>query len=392
MNRTRLAEMCVLLLACGGGDGATPSGVTATSSVTNIAGVLHVDLPALPPAGAAQIGTEETFTTSGRTELFWVMAGRLLEGGRVAVANAGTREILILAGDGDVERRMGGDGEGPGEFRWISSLDVDSAGGIVAYDPRLGRLTRVTADGDPESLRFTPPNRVVDILPLATLADGRIAAVYGEVRVFQASGEARDTIPLMLFDAEGQSVDTLGLWPATEWAFISIPGGSSRAEVGFGGKAVYAGRNGRFAIGSTDTLDISVFGNDGQLVMRIGGGGGRADVQPADVERWRQALIESRRQAPPEVQRGLQDVPYREWYPAFDGLALDDRGRIWIGCSARPGDAERTWVLVEPDGSIAGVVLLPGSARILDIAHDRIALLGRNELDEEYVSVRALGR
>lgn len=387
--KSTLLGLCAVLLACGGE--AELSGTAST--VTYVDGVQHVRLSALPPTGAPRLEAEEVFTTLEGVELFQVAAGRLLDGGGLALANAGTSEVLVFGREGELELRIGGKGEGPGEFEWISALDVDSAGHILAYDPRLGRLTRAAADGSGvEVQRLSPPNNFVDLEPLAWLADGRIAAVYGDMRMFQASGEARDTIPLMLFDSEGESVDTVGLWPATEWAFVSFSRGASRAEVGFGGAAAYSGRNGRFAIGSTDTLDITVFGADGLPAMRIAGGGARTAVESADAERWRQELLESRSRGPEELRRAIADFPYRSVYPAFGDLVVDDSGRLWIGAYARPTASARDWVVIGTDGSVEGVVSLPASARILDIAGDRIALLDRDALDEEYVSVLALSR
>jgi len=390
MTGTRWLRLCLLGLVLGcSGEGAPIGG---DSIVADVDGVLHVTLDALPPAAASPLESRPVFSTGGDLELFHVTGARLLGGGSLAIANAGTSEIVILDPSGAVARRLGGKGEGPGEFQWISTLDVDTAGNLVAYDPRLGRLARMAPDGGGvESRRFAPPNRVVDLLPLATLVDGRIAAVYGQMRMFRASGEARDTIPLMVFDPEGTRADTLGMWPATEWAFIPFAQGSSRSQVGFGGEAVYTGRNGRFAIGSTDTLDIAVYGSDGLPVMRIGGGGPRAEVEEADVERWRQELHEIRSQAPEDVRRAA-DAPRRDRYPAFAGLVLDDARRLWIGAYARPTASGRTWVVIGADGSVQGTLDLPKSALVLDIAGDRIAFLDRSELDEEYVSVLALSR
>lgn len=386
MTRTAAIGISVLLLACAGEAGRNDTG----STVTNVAGVLHVNLRSLPPERVPQLHAEEVFTTAARHELFHVTAARFLEGGDLALANAGTSEILVLDASGALAHRSGGSGEGPGEFAWISALDVDTSGNILAYDPRQGRLTRMTVDGSViETRPLSPPNRIVDLQPLAELNDGRIAAVYADLRVFAAGGEARDTIPLMLFDADGARADTLGMWPATEWAFIAIPRGASRSPVGFGGSAAYAGRNGRFAIGSTDTLDVVVYGADGELEMRIAGGV-RAEVDPADVERWRQDVLASRSQAPEELRRALADVPYRSTYPAFADLALDDAGRIWIGSYARPAAVERDWIVIGTDGAVDGRLTLPASSRILDIAGDRIAVLSRDALDEEYVSVHRL--
>ena len=386
MRRQAIIMVCALLAGCSGD--ASPR--TDPATVTTVDGVLHVSFPSFPPDGVSQIHASEVFTTATNIELYNVTAARFLPDGRLAVANAGTNEILVLDPTGELRQRLGGEGEGPGEFSRISALHVDTAAHIRAYDPRLGRLTRMSADGSSvETHRLAPPNRIVDLLPLAFLSDGRIAAIYGEMRSFGRSGVGRDTVPLMLFDADGTRADTIGLWPATEWAFMAIPQGAAREEVGFGGALAYAGRNGRFAIGSTDTLNIVVYDADAQPIRRIAGGP-TVEVDAADVERWRSDMVESWSRAPEEMRRALVDVPHNPTYPAFSHLVLDDVGRLWIGAYARPTAAERAWVVIGTDGEVQETLMLPAEARILDVASDRIVLLSRDELDEEVLSVLAV--
>lgn len=358
--------------------------------VSKADGVVHVRVASLAPTDVRAMTTQQAFTTARAAppiELYQVTAARFLPDGRLAVANAGTGEILVLDAAGGLAQTIGGKGAGPGEFAWISALDVDTAGTMAAYDPRQGRITRFTTAGDVIATQtLAPPNRVIDIQPLTLLDGGRFAAVYGDMRVFGASGEARDTTPLMVFNAAGTSADTLGMWAASEWAFRSFEGGASRANPGFGRSAQYAGRNGRFAIGSTDSIDVSVFDRSGRLAMRITGGPGGA-VSAADVERWRAELIESYAQMPEPLRRGLDQVPHRATFPGFESLVIDDAGRVWIGSHVAPGGAERDWLVLESDGTPYGRVTLPGDAQLLDAAGDRVALLLRDELDEPYIRV-----
>lgn len=392
MRTGSAAALCALLIqpACSSERAQEQEAV----NVSVVDGVLRVHVASLAPDGVAQWSVDEIFTTAApatRLELFQVTGARFLENGTLALANSGTGEILVIDTLGTLLRRMGGKGAGPGEFTWISGLDVDTSGHVIAYDPRQGRLTRLTSDGAVVETRpLAPPNRVVDLEPITFLSDGRVAAVYGDMRIFAASGERRDTTPLMLFDAEGARADTIGMWPATEWSFISLPNGASRAQVGFGGAVAYAGRNGRFAIGSTDTLNIAVY-DDAVLAMRIGGGQS-VTVEAADVERWREDLLARRAQAPEEIRRALAEVPYRSTYPAFHDLVVDDDGRVWIASSAAPAAAERHWLVIGRDGAAAGRLMLPAATQVLDAAGDRIAVLSRDELDEEYIAVLRITR
>lgn len=391
MSKSAAVIFAGATLACGGG--AAQSSPSVTTSEIN--GVVHVRVESLAPRDAPQLTVHEVFTTAApatRLELYQVTAARFLDNGVLAVANSGTGEIIAIDSTGMETGRMGRKGEGPGEFTWISHLDVDSAGNLIAYDPRQGRLTRFDADGVVADTRpLAPPNSVVDLQPLAVLDDGRLAAVYGDMRMFALSGERRDTTPLMLFDADGARADTIGMWPATEWAFMSGGGGALRAEVGFGRKAYWAGRDGRFAIGTNDSVDIAVYDGASEPFMRISGPPAPA-VEPAAVERWRDDLLADWSTMPIEMQTAIADLPHRETYPGFETLAMGDDGSIWIGVFARPGQDERAWLVLGRDGRPHGRVTLPAAARVLDIAGDRIALLSRDELDEEYIHVLRIER
>ncbi|HEX2165791.1 MAG TPA: hypothetical protein VHG09_01015 [Longimicrobiales bacterium] len=386
ITRSTAAVLIIALSACSGGD---PADVPSVAT-TDVDGVIHVRVESLAPADVRQWNVHEVFTTSApetRVELYQVSAARFLPDDALAVANSGTGEIITLDSLGREITRRGGKGEGPGEFTWISHLDVDSAGTLTAYDPRQGRLTRVPADSGAATTRpFAPPDFIVDLQPLAVLDDNRVAAVYGEMRVFARSGERRDTTPLMMFDADGARADTIAMWPATEWAFMSSGDGAMRSPVGFGRSASYAGRNGRFAVGANDSIDVVVYDASTEPAMRISGPPGTA-VDPAAVELWRSEVESRWSDMPEEMRRGLADLPHRPTYPGFETLVVDDDGSIWIGSYARPGQVARDWLVIGRDGHAQARVTLPSDAKVLDIAGGRIALVMRDDLGEEHISV-----
>jgi hypothetical protein len=164
-----------------------------------------------------------------------------------------------------------------------------------------------------------------------------------------------------------------------------------RAQVGFGRALAYAGRGGRVALGSTDSLDLSIFDATGRLAMRIAGWGSDQRVSQADVERWRSDLLEQRSRAPEEIRRWLETAPHRGTYPAFRDLLVDDEGRVWIGGYPR-GDQAQSWLIVGVDGQLVGQVTIPSGSTLLDAAGERLAVLRRSEMDEEYVVVMKIER
>ena len=94
-------------------------------------------------------------------ELFNATTALFLDDGGLAVANAGALEVLLLESDGSLARRVGRQGEGPGEFAEVTSL-VKTPAGFLVYDARLGRINEFTEAGEVKR----------DTTPLLAFRDG----------------------------------------------------------------------------------------------------------------------------------------------------------------------------------------------------------------------------
>jgi hypothetical protein len=371
------------LAACGdAGEEAGDVVVYDSAGVTlvEIPGLAGLTLPLREPVLELEVGSRPG------TELYRVTAGRFLGSGRLVIGNTGTGELLYVDGSGEIVGRAGGEGDGPGEFRHITSIPEIRGDSITVYDVRLGRLTVLDPAGKAVETRpLQPPSRVVDLLPLA-IGDSVVLAIHGDSRVFRQGGVHRDTTPLMVFRPSG--VDTIGSWPGQEWAFAATDRGAFRTEVGFGRSLDAAGRDGRAVLGATDSLALSVRDAHGRERLRIRGTGGLRPVPAGPLERARaDRLAEFPEDLPATFLEAVEEVPYHETYPAFDGLLLDADGRVWVGAFAEPGSVDRPWTVFGPDGLPRFRVVLPGSATPLDAAGDRLALLGRTDLAEEIVRV-----
>jgi hypothetical protein len=387
--RCALAVFALVTTGCGNDTTHTSAATSARAEVSDSAGIVSIQYEDLARAAVTLLATTEEYSTADAgIDMYRPVAARLLPDGGVLIANAGSHEIVHLDGSGQLARRFGREGDGPGEFRGLSALFVTDSMTVVAYDARHARLAEFDLEGTALGTRaLAPASRVVDLQPLALLPDGGVVAVLGEIRVFGRSGIGRDSTPLMRFDASGTAPDTIGYWKVTEYSFAALPGGgSSRRAVGFGRDAAWAGRDGRAVIGSTDTIDLTVI-DEGEIAARIRSAGTAEPVSEDALRHWRADLARSASRAPADFQQTILDTPARETYPAFDALAMDDEGRVWIGLYPVPGQATRRWIIVARDGTVPGAIELPSNARILDAAMGRITVLLRSELDEEFVAV-----
>jgi hypothetical protein len=361
--------------------------------VVDSAGITWVRVRDLRDVEAPAWALDTVYSTEARgVELFRVDAGRILPDGRVVVSDYGTSELLLLDPDGHLLRRIGGPGEGPGEFRRIVTVHVEPSG-FSAYDARLGRWSFFDTDGD--LLRtepLEPPRPAVGLRPLARAEGEGILAVFGSIRAFSDQPIHRDTTPLLHYSTLASSPDTLGLWPTLEWAYTT-EGGAMRYPVAFFRHLVSFGRGPRAVVGDTDTLVVSVFDATGREQMRIHGPGSRLPTTEEEADRVRR----DRAGPPPEtgtdpLRDAILRAPYRETYPAFDDAIIDAGGRVWIGATARVDESRRRWVIFDPAGRVVGHVFLPTEARVLDATGDRLFLRTQGPLDVQRVELYRVGR
>lgn len=375
-------------IACGGAHSEPEAQPPNVVLVSDSAGITNIALGRVEDLSVPLLETNLVFSTRDLgIELFWVGDAVLLGNDGLALANTGSSEVLLLAGDGSLPRRVGGQGEGPGEFSEVTTL-LRTDSGFLAYDARLARLNEFSESG--EFLTSSPlsaRSAIVSLKPLARDAAGHTFAILGQQRYFLPEGMKRDTTPLLLFADLATDPDTLGMLPATEWAYGGIPGGgSTRTEPAFGRDIVARGFEDRALIGDTDVLSLSIHAADGRLTRRIRGSAGGWAVTAEEIGTWRAERLARRGpDAPDWYMEFVENAPYRETHPAFHSAALGPDEMVWIGLSARVGADTRRWLVIGPDGQPRGRVNLPAEASVLAIDAGRFVLLQRDALDEEEI-------
>ena len=154
--------------SCGQDTATRDDGQSSGVEVTDSGGVTTVALGRVENLSPPQLTPTLVYSTlQSDIPLFRVTAAILLDGGGVALANSGAREVLLLAADGSLDNRAGGPGEGPGEFGEITTM-VKALDGFLVYDARMGRMNEFTDSGDfVTSWSFGSGSRIVDLKPLA---------------------------------------------------------------------------------------------------------------------------------------------------------------------------------------------------------------------------------
>lgn len=339
------------------------------------------------------------FDGSPEYQLFRVSGGTVLDDGRVAVMNAGTREIRVFDGRGGFLATFGSEGEGPGEFMNPTLLGRIAEDSLVVFDTGLRRASLVDVETGAMRSFTVAPEGVAFPVPQGVDANGSI--VFGGGMAFNSDGgfpTGRVRLP-----AAWVSVDRLGELRASLGEHLSFEMWAQAGPAGFSARTLPFGRNtvgstgdGEVCLGSSDHYEIMCKETNSGTMVRII----RVDRAARTVtQRDRDAYVESELEdADTENQRRdfmalMAEMPVPATMPAYGAMVHDEAQNLWVMDYAPLGQhSERTWTVFDPSGRAIGRVVTPAGARVLEVGADYVLTLTRDEMDVESVQVYQLDR
>lgn len=327
----------------------------------------YVDGPTL------SIGTVEGPT---ETQLFRVLGAARLQDGRIVVANAGTSELRFYGPDGHWLRSVGREGDGPGEFRIMISLQVLGGDTLLVRDDRGPRITLFTDSGNVIDARrlASPYNHSAP--PLFRLPDGRwlVHAESEEVEGAQARRNA-----LALWSVGAATTDTLLTAQGQEYLLYSRYRGDQYlghgvVPVPFGGRDLMAIGPGRMALSDGEAYNIAVATIDGAQ-MRIRRQITRQPVTAHDVARFVDEYVDQYPPAlQPEHRKRFRDVRPPSLLPTHAALVFDALGDLWVEGYHLPWEhgSSRPWSVFDTTGRWLGTVGMPDGLHVDEIGDDYV--------------------
>lgn len=327
-------------------------------------------------------------------QLFDVVDAARLPDGRILVGNRGSSELKIYDARGGHLRTFGRDGEGPGEFRMLSSVHADGDS-VFVWDQRDQRLSVFSAEsGFVRSLSLTPAGE--GSLPRfdARFADGTILSrqqtfVSSEIEDASVQGSAAT---YMRYSAAGAPMDTIGTFRGSRslLKFFDSGGGLSVLTIPYepatritaAGNAVYEGDGEDYEIrryradGTLDRIVRRPFASrpvtSAMMRAHFDEEYGRFEDQPDYFD---------------SVREGYEAMPLAERLAAFDRLHVGADGVVWTRNYPLPGETTHTWSVFDPEGVWLGEVGVPAMVTVYEVGPGFV--LGRqlDELDVERVVV-----
>ncbi len=153
-----LSLFLTLALLAGSADAADWAGREETRD-----GKLNVLNPAKPANTPTTKAPEELWRIGGDTddddEFFGVIGEVTVDQeGNVYLLDVQLNEVAVFTKDGHFLRRIGREGEGPGEFRRPETVFMLPDGNVGILQTRPGRIIMLTKEGDPAGIHPVPEN------------------------------------------------------------------------------------------------------------------------------------------------------------------------------------------------------------------------------------------
>lgn len=310
--------------------------------------------------------------------------------GRVAVLESGAHEVRLFDAEGVHLRTLGRSGDGPGEFR--SPLRFWPRGdSLVVYDWSGSRVTLLPLDGSP-ARTLVPAGLARAYNAQVWLAGDRlIVPVKAPPPPMDQTDPTEVVISYVAVPLDGSPPDTM----------VRLSGGlQRRVEFTVGGQTMItadvspalfqaipqaAAADRHLWAASGRRPAVRRFAPDGALDMEI---------------RWREpgrpttdGLLErhiEHRAAdsddPDRIREMFRQQPVADSLPYFDGLIVDEAGRLWVKrFEAAPDGGVHRWTIYGPDGARVAAAEVPTELTVFQVGDDWILGVRRDELEVPHV-------
>ncbi|MFG1691355.1 hypothetical protein ACGF5M_04295 [Gemmatimonadota bacterium] len=327
---------------------------------------------------------------------------RRLSDGRIAVLDAGSHRVRVYARTGAHLVDLGGEGDGPSEFRTPQFLGLVSDT-LFVYEAIGGALTWFTPDG--QLLRtsggFSQADRVIGTLLMFGYLEDRfgIGTRTGGARYRTLElGINREPWSIWRFGLDNQGVDSLFSVPGGEVEILSSDArGTLQRRYVFGKFTCLAASKNRVYVGPTDEFSIQVFDKDGRLRRILRRNEAPHRVSRSDFNRWVDQTIAKRdadSDETAEMRQTAGELKVAETMPAFRAIVVDSEENLWVEEWEGVGLDQGRFSVFRSDGAWLGYVEIPeglhqqrGSftEQLIEIGSDYLLGVWTDELGVEQV-------
>lgn len=353
-------------------------------------------------------------------QLVDVAAAARRSDGNLVVVDRGSRTVRLYDPQGTFLKTFGGPGSGPGEFTDPGPVLVTAGDSVVVWDNALFRATRFDPHGELADVQTVDWGKVVNALDLGTMSKGADPGTKGAgvasglypgameplpdggllVRLVEKTGDTppsgfyRPRSGALLVSGNISVIDTLMFFGDTEQVIVDAPWGLFPVQPPQAKQTriTHQGNPPNICVGEQEGPEIVCFGPDrGRTSLRwVSEPAPLTDMEVAD---WREATVQlfDLKLSRDQVLGMLDQVPVPEVRTEYSQITLDQEGNLWAERGPTPGRSPGSidFLVFDPQGVLLGVVALP-PIQVLEIGHDYVIGVHRDQLEVEYVHVHEL--
>lgn len=314
----------------------------------------------------------------------------------IAVADAGTNSVRLFGTDGKLTQTIGRTGDGPGEFRAMQSLRRSGGDSLVLLDRRLRRVTVFDRSGKVLKIvqlpaRYVATYRLPEARWLAAEEEGFVGGKFHEEAV---PGLHRFPAAVVVLDSTGAMVDTVGVFPGAETAYLQWNGQLGSVQTAFGRSLSFAAGRGQWFVVTGDYLGFDVYAIDGRHLRSVRTAAPDRTLQTSDVSKYNAALLAEIPDATArdDYARFLQAAEAPKQKAVVSRILQDPHGNVWLSAYENSLLPAAVWYIFDDDSRYLGAMPVPPGLRILEIGERYVLGVKRDENGVESVHVYELTR
>jgi hypothetical protein len=318
-----------------------------------------------PSHGVLPPSSSLATTALGPNDLFRVAGAAPVPGGFLIFENRDPR-VRLMSRAGEQLRETDIVGEGPGEFREVSSVAVSAHDSVIVFDASLRRVSILSPEGTFVRSVQLWGSEHTGLGTLRPLPAGWVVSAGGQLRPGEhPSGRVRPEAALLHFSPDGQFVRVIRTFPGPELFF------------GEGGGFVTPLLGRRSPWGATRNLIVLSTGDDLTLLHDPTAQTPRESsprvlppIRPL-VDSDHEVILDSLSALASSAGRSRIRATYEitslpATMPRYGAVVGTGSGLIWIGTYPDPRKELREWVLLDPGtGAVSRRVELPRTGEVL---------------------------
>lgn len=348
-------------------------------------------------AQTLRLAPQPSLSIGGLTEdahymLSQVVGGIRLGDGHVVIADRFNNTLRMYDARGRFVREVGGEGQGPGEYEFITGFGRCESGQVVAFD--IGwRMTFYDEDLTFLHERTAHVPELVQPYKFACAPSGYwIASGWGDIQGQFRAGLYEATSRVLLGRGDSIAVDFGERLSSQRMGTVDGEGNpTGSGPHPFGRSTVMAIAEDRVYLGDGGEYLIESYSLTGDTLPPIEWRGPDRRIKSTDVDAYVDEMLEGvPAERAPELRRRLEKLLDVSSFPAYDELRIGTDESLWVREFHRPGSPTTRWIVFD-GGSLRGQLELPSTSELLDVGPDYILLLERDEFDVESVRLYGLG-